>query len=116
MARAAAVKASFDEKVMRRLASAGGIERSCASNLKGRERAEEKVGMDYGGDVTLLKDLLRCLVRERACVCVLGWCWDETVVVLTWRVAVVLARRWYAARSRTLSWSPIASSTSATCC
>lgn len=55
-------KDDFERTVMQRLAQVHSPPLEAKVNLKGRFRAEQKVKLDYGGDATQLKDLLRCCV------------------------------------------------------
>jgi len=68
------LKDAFETRVLRPLAMAAGPDGVWLSNLKQGPRIMEKIKNDYGGDASLLKDLLRgsilcTTLRELLLVC-----------------------------------------------
>lgn len=68
MTRASALKEIFDTEVVQVLAKVGEARPTgnafptLGTNLKGMERAQQKVSLEYGGNAARLKDVLRCSI------------------------------------------------------
>ena len=62
VAKAHLLKGRFRDHVMLVLSESVVISEALGPNVKGLERAHEKVKLDYGGDARLLKDVLRCSI------------------------------------------------------
>ena len=68
MTRASALKEIFDTEVVQVLAKVGEARPTgkafptLGPNLKGMERAQQKVSLEYGGNAARLKDVLRCSI------------------------------------------------------